>query len=69
MLKLHKSYIIDENQEKIAVQIPIAEFEALEEAFENYGLSKLIDETIDDKSFTKDDALKYYEDLKKNVEG
>jgi predicted RNase H-like HicB family nuclease len=34
------------------------------ETFENFGLSQLIDETIDDKSFNKDDAMKYYEDLK-----
>jgi len=32
------------------VQIPIEEFERLEEAIENYGLSKLIDEVGDDES-------------------
>ena len=48
MLKLHKNLVLDENQRPIAVQIPIEEFERLEEAIENYGLAKMIDEVADD---------------------
>jgi len=44
MLKIHKSIVLDESQKPIAVQIPIKEFERLEEIIENHGLSKLIDE-------------------------
>jgi len=36
------------------------------ETFENFGLSKLIDETIDDKNYNKDDAKTFYNKIKKN---
>ncbi len=67
MLKLHKNYILNENKKPIAVQIPIDEFERLEEIIENYGLSKLIDEAEVEKRLSGDDAKKYYESLKNNV--
>lgn len=68
MLKLHKKIVIDENSKPIAVQIPIEEFERLEEVIENYGLSKLIDEVKSDERVTGEDAKKYYQSLKQNVE-
>ncbi|HEY9620522.1 MAG TPA: hypothetical protein V6C78_09135 [Crinalium sp.] len=69
MLKLHKNYILDENQRPIAVQIPIAEFEQIEEILENYGLVKLMEESEDSERLNKDDALTYYQALKgKHVE-
>jgi hypothetical protein len=66
MLEIHKSYVIDENQKAIAVQIPIAEFEKIEEILENYGLAKLMEEVKDEKPLSKEEALKYYESLKAN---
>lgn len=68
MLKIHKKIVIDENQQPFAIQIPIDEFERLEEIVENYGLSKLMDETKDDKRFSVEEAKKYYQSLKHNVE-
>ncbi|MDZ8091861.1 MAG: hypothetical protein RMZ42_07940 [Nostoc sp. DedQUE05] len=64
MLELHKSYVIDDNQQPIAVQIPIAEFEKIEEILEDYGLAKLIDEVEEEKPLSKDEALQYYQSLK-----
>ena len=49
MLKLHKSYVVGEDQEPIAVQIPIEQFRQLEEILENYGLAQLMDEPAEDK--------------------
>lgn len=43
MLQIHKNIVLDEDQKPVAVQIPIEEFERLEEVIENYGLAKLID--------------------------
>ncbi len=63
MLKLHKNYIFDENQQPIAVQIPIAEFEKIEEILEDYGLAKLMEEVEDETPLSKEDALKYYESV------
>jgi len=68
MLKLHKNFVLDENQRPIAVQIPIEEFERLEEAIENYGLSKLIDEVSDDEQLSVNEAKNLYPSLKQNVE-
>ncbi|MHC5599744.1 MAG: hypothetical protein ACYTXC_28070 [Nostoc sp.] len=49
MLEVHKNYVIDENQQPIAVQIPIAEFEKIEEILENYGLAKLMEEVEEEE--------------------
>ncbi len=69
MLTIHKNIVLNEQQEPFAVQIPIEEFERLEEVIENYGLSKLIDEVSDDERLKVEDAKKYYQSLKTNVEG
>ena len=42
MLNLHTNVVLDENNKPIAVQIPIDDFQRLEEVIENYGFSKLI---------------------------
>jgi hypothetical protein len=69
MLEITKNYLMDENQQPIAVQIPIADFEKIEEILENYGLIQLMAESEDDERLSKDEALKYYQSLKnKNVE-
>jgi RelB Antitoxin alpha helical domain len=70
MLELHKNYVLDENQQAIAVQVPIAEFERIEEILENYGLAKLMESMDDDDRLSKAEALDYYENLKtQNVDG
>lgn len=66
MLEIHKSYVIDENQKAIAVQIPIAEFEKIEEILEDYHLAKLMEEVQDEKPLSKEEALKYYASLQAN---
>ena len=68
MLNIHKSIILDESKKPIAVQIPIKEFEHLEEIIENYGLSKLIDDASHDEKLSVKDAKKYYQSLNHNVE-
>jgi len=68
MLKIHKRIVLDENQHPFAVQIPIEEFERLEEVIENHGLSKLMDEADEDERLPVEEARTYYRSLKKNVE-
>ena len=60
MLEIHKYYVLDENQTPIAVQIPLAEFERLEEAIENYGLAQLMNEVQDEERLTGEDAYNHY---------
>ena len=60
MLKIHKYYVLDENQVPIAVQIPLSEFERLED----HGLAQLINEVQDEERLTGEDAYNYYRSLK-----
>ena len=69
MLQLHKRIVLDENQKPVAVQIPIEEFERMEEVIENYGLAKLMDEVADDEQLSVREAGDYYQSLKQDVEG
>lgn len=69
MLEIHKSIILDENRKPIAVQIPIEEFERMEEVIENYGLSRLMDEVADDEQLSVQEAKHFYRSLKEDVEG
>jgi len=64
MLKIKKNIVLDENQKPIAVQMPIDEFERLEEIIENYGLAKLMDEARNDKRLSFKEAKNYYQSLK-----
>lgn len=64
MLKISKNIVLDENQKPIAVQIPIDEFERLEEIIENYGLAKMMDEARDDERLSFKEAKNYYQSLK-----
>lgn len=64
MLNIQKHYVLDENQCPVAVQIPIADFEQIEEILENYGLVKLMETSDEPERLSKVDALKYYQLLK-----
>lgn len=68
MLKLHKSIVLDEKKTPVAVQIPIDEFRLMEEAIENYGLAKLIQDAKKSKRLNKQAALRYYQSLKHGLE-
>jgi hypothetical protein len=68
MLNLHTNIVLDESQNPIAVQIPIDEFQRLEEVIENYGPSKLIDEVANDEQLTVQEARSLYRTMKDNVE-
>ncbi|BAY35911.1 hypothetical protein NIES2111_02290 [Nostoc sp. NIES-2111] len=64
MLEINKNYVMDENQQPIAVQILIADFEKIEEILENYGLIKLMAESEEDECLAKDEAWQYYQSSK-----
>jgi hypothetical protein len=69
MLEIQKQYILDEQQCTLAVQIPIAIFNQIEEILENFGLIKLIEEVENDELLSDDDAYSYYQLLKKQNVG
>ena len=66
MLEINKRYVVDENQNTIAVQIPLDDFNKIEEVIENFGLAKLMEETDDDELLSVEEAYSYYQSLKNN---
>ncbi len=68
MLKITKHIVYDEHHNPVAVQVPIKEFECLEEIIENHGLARLMEEVADDEKLSVNEAKDYYHSLKQNVE-
>jgi len=56
METINKNYIVDEHDNKIAVQIPIETFEKIEEILENYSLVQLIKENEGDEILSLHEA-------------
>jgi hypothetical protein len=65
METIQKQYITDENNRRIAVQIPIQTFEKLEEILENYALVQLMQENEGEETLSPQDAKAYYDQLEK----
>ena len=65
MESVQKRYIIDEQNKKIAVQIPIDAFEKIEEILENYALVQLMKKHEDEEVFGVSEAKSYYNQLEK----
>lgn len=65
METIEKKFIIDENNKKIAVQIPIETFEKIEEVLENYALFQFIKENEGEEILEMREAKEYYKRLKK----
>ena len=65
METIQKQYIVDEQNRKIAVQIPIQTFEKLEEILENYALVQLMEENDGEETLNPQEAKSYYDQLEK----
>ena len=65
METIRKQYIIDEQNKKIAVQIPIKTFQNIEEILENYALVQLMKENEGEETFSINEAKAYYDKLQK----
>lgn len=65
METINKQYIVDEQNRRIAVQIPIETFEKLEELLENYALVQLMKENEGEEVLGVREAKTYYDQLKK----
>ena len=69
MLPIPKHYILDEEQKPLAVQIPIAVYNQIEEILDDFGLAKLMEEVENEEQLSEDIAYSYYQSLKtQNVE-
>ena len=65
MNTIAKKYVLNEHNEKVAVQIPIKTFEQIEEILENYALFRLMDEYKDEEVLNVQEAKEYYSRLDK----
>jgi len=65
METIDRQYIVDEQNRRIAVQIPIETFEKLEEILENYALVQLIEKNEGEETLGVQDAKSYYDQLEK----
>ena len=65
MEELKKSYIVDEQNRKVAVQLDIETFNKIEKILENYALARLMEEHDDEDALELHQALAYYQSLEK----
>ena len=65
MESISKRYIVDEQNKKIAVQIPIDTFEKIEEILENYALVQLMKQNENEDVVGVREARMYYDQLEK----
>ncbi len=65
MGQFQRKYIVDENNQRVAVQLDIETFEKMEEVIENYGLAQLMREVENEIPLTVQEAQTYYATLKK----
>lgn len=67
METIKKKYIIDENRNKIAVQIDIADFEKIEQILEDYALVQLMKENDPAGSLNLHEGKSFYDKLDKDL--
>ena len=65
METITKRYIVDEQNKKVAFQIPIDTFEKIEEILENYALVQLMGKNENEEVFGVREAKAYYDQLEK----
>lgn len=63
-MEFNRQYIVNEANQRVAVQLDIATFEKIENVLENYALAQFMDED-DSEAMTIEDAKNYYAALDK----
>lgn len=65
MLTIKKKYIVDENDQKVAVQLDIETFQRIEQVLEDYALGELIKENNPKDRLSLEEAKAVYKNMKK----
>ncbi len=63
---IDRRYIMDENNRKVAVKIPIETFEKMEELLEDYALLELMKGNKGEEVLSINEAKAHYEQLEKS---
>ena len=66
MTNIPRKYIVDESNNKVAVQLDIDTFEKIEEILENYGLVEFMKKNEGEEKLTVAEAKAYYLTLDKS---
>ncbi|MBF0537764.1 MAG: hypothetical protein HQL03_05870 [Nitrospirae bacterium] len=66
MLNIIKKYIVDEDNNRLAVEIDIDTFNKIEEIIEDYGLYRLMTDDNDTEMLDLDEAKRFYSTLDKD---
>ena len=61
MEAIKRKYIVDEDQQRVAVQIDIADFEKIEQILEDYALGQLMKENDAEENLDLQEAKRYYD--------
>ena len=62
-LEIKKQFVVNEKNQKIAVQIDIDTFKKIEDLLENHILAQIMKESSEDKSYNVENARAYYQQL------
>ncbi len=65
MKNFKRKYIVNEQNEKIAVQLDISTFEKIERVLEDYVMGKKIKENAPTERLSVNEAVSFYKKLKK----
>ncbi|MEO5356717.1 MAG: hypothetical protein H7844_05390 [Nitrospirae bacterium YQR-1] len=63
MLEIVKKYVVDENNNRLAVEIDIETFGKIEDILEDYGLYHLMIDDKDTESLSPEQAKEYYQSV------
>ena len=63
MLEIRKQFVVNEKNQKVAVQIDLDTFEKIEDLLENYVLAQKMKEVVEDESLDIQAAKEYYKQL------
>jgi len=62
-LEIKKQFVVNDKNQKIAVQIDIDTFKKIEELLENHVLAQIMKESENDKAYKTHNAITYYQQL------
>ena len=65
MLNIKKKHVVDENNNKLAVEIDLKTFEKIDQIMGDYALGKLMLDTKNEDNLSMEKAKKYYTELTK----
>ena len=64
MLKIDKKYIIDKDNNPVAVQVDIDTFRKIEQVLEDYGLAEIMEQNESHDELSIEEAKEFYRKLK-----